>query len=342
MLTSLGYLLASRDWYPDISLDGRTTGAVRFIDLDAPVPDAMEPIQSRVALCIGVTSNPSDARVYDAAQQLDLSITSAPVTDHAFKQVPDVSAAIELIADRISMRPRSAMMLGTTLRQTTQLQVSEGIAAEAAAYSTLLAGPEFAAWLLERGARRPSPASEADRVGVSIDNSILEIRMTRRLRLNAIDGPMRAALVEAFDLAIADPSLDVRLTGEGPCFSNGGDLREFGTALEPATAWAVRMTQHPGARLAQIADRVHVIMHGPCVGAGVEMPAFAHHITADPATTFRLPELEMGLIPGAGGCVSIPRRIGRWRTLWLLLSGHAASASEALDMGLIDDISPVH
>lgn len=82
-------------------------------------------------------------------------------------------------------------------------------------------------------------------------------------------------------------------------------------------------------------------MHGTCVGAGVELPSFAHRIVADPATMFRLPELAMGLIPGAGGTVGLPRRIGRWRTLHLVLSGMAVDARTALAWGLVDELAAV-
>jgi enoyl-CoA hydratase/carnithine racemase len=54
---------------------------------------------------------------------------------------------------------------------------------------------------------------------------------------------------------------------------------------------------------------------------------------------FQLPELRFGLIPGAGGCVSIPRRIGRHRTAYLVLSGHRIGAAKALDWGLIDALT---
>ncbi len=80
-------------------------------------------------------------------------------------------------------------------------------------------------------------------------------------------------------------------------------------------------------------------MHGTCVGAGVELPAFAGTVVAGPNTTFRLPENAMGLIPGAGGTVSIPRRIGRWRTLHLALSGMALNAATALAWGLADRVA---
>ena len=82
-------------------------------------------------------------------------------------------------------------------------------------------------------------------------------------------------------------------------------------------------------------------VHGGCVGAGVELPAFAGRVVADPAATFWLPELGMGLVPGAGGTVSIPRRIGRQRAALLAVTGRRIDAATALAWGLVDDIAPV-
>ena len=68
----------------------------------------------------------------------------------------------------------------------------------------------------------------------------------------------------------------------------------------------------------------------------VSETTFARHITATPDTFFQLPEIAMGLIPGAGGCVSIPRRIGRQRTNWLAMTGEQLDAEQALAWGLVD------
>ncbi|CAB4634238.1 unannotated protein [freshwater metagenome] len=341
VLTPLTAVLAARDWYPDISEQGAVTNAIRFIDLDTSIPADLSSLHGRVSLFIGVTSNPTPA-IRTVAQSMDLTLTTQAIDDPAFVTVVDLHEAMEHLAVAATLRTRAAMVLGATLRQTSQLEISDAIAAEAAAYSTLLAGPEFADWLSTRTAKKVAPSLEIERVLTSITGNTLNVRLNRKLRLNAIDGPMRAALVEAFAIALADPTLEVLLTGEGPCFSNGGDLREFGTTPDVSTAWAVRLTQHPGWQLAQLADRTTVHMHGNCIGAGVEIPAFASRVIADPETTFLLPELAMGLIPGAGGCVSIPRRIGRWRTLWLVLTGTRLSSHEALSWGLIDDIVPIN
>ncbi|WP_262401328.1 enoyl-CoA hydratase/isomerase family protein [Actinomadura sp. CNU-125] len=75
------------------------------------------------------------------------------------------------------------------------------------------------------------------------------------------------------------------------------------------------------------------------MGAGVELPAFAGRVVARPDAVFRLPEIAMGLIPGAGGTVSLPRRIGRHRTLYMALTGEAIGADTALAWGLVDEIA---
>jgi enoyl-CoA hydratase/carnithine racemase len=78
------------------------------------------------------------------------------------------------------------------------------------------------------------------------------------------------------------------------------------------------------------------VLHGACAGSGIELPAFAGSVAARPGTRIWLPELAMGLIPGAGGTVSLPRRIGRGRTAWMALSGRPVDVPTALEWGLVD------
>ena len=64
-------------------------------------------------------------------------------------------------------------------------------------------------------------------------------------------------------------------------------------------------------------------------------------MVADPDTTMSLPEVRLGLIPGAGGTASLPRRIGRQRTAWLALTGRSIDAATALEWGLVDALADV-
>jgi enoyl-CoA hydratase/carnithine racemase len=74
------------------------------------------------------------------------------------------------------------------------------------------------------------------------------------------------------------------------------------------------------------------------MGAGIEVPALAHHVVAAAGTVISLPELGLGLVPGAGGTASIPHRIGRQRTAALALSGVPIDAATALSWGLVDEV----
>jgi enoyl-CoA hydratase/carnithine racemase len=79
-------------------------------------------------------------------------------------------------------------------------------------------------------------------------------------------------------------------------------------------------------------------VHGQVLGSGLEMAAFCGWVQAHPDAVLGLPELSLGLIPGAGGTVSITRRIGRWRTAYLVLSGKRIDAATALRWGLVDEV----
>jgi enoyl-CoA hydratase/carnithine racemase len=79
-------------------------------------------------------------------------------------------------------------------------------------------------------------------------------------------------------------------------------------------------------------------VHGACVGSGVELAAFADRVVATADTEIALPEIGLGLVPGAGGTVSLTRRIGRLRTAWLAFSGCSIDATTARSWGLVDEL----
>jgi enoyl-CoA hydratase len=244
------------------------------------------------------------------------------------------------LVDNIERSPLAAMTLVQVLRVTERLDIDHALVVESLAYSTLQTGPEFRRWLEQR---RPSAGARARDEGPAVVvercGDRCEIRLNRPGRRNAFSVEMRDALCEALEFVVADPSvLEVGLSGNGRCFSSGGDLDEFGTKPDPATAHAVRSLRLPARLLAQRASRITARVHGTCIGAGAELPAFAHRVHATRDASFALPELAFGLIPGAGGCVSLPRRIGRHRTAGMALSGARIDAQQALAWGLVDAI----
>ena len=132
------------------------------------------------------------------------------------------------------------------------------------------------------------------------------------------------------------------LTGNGPSFCSGGDLAEFGSFADPASAHVARVRHSPALVLDELATRLgrccRARVHGQVLGSGLEMAAFCGWVEAHQDSVLGLPELALGLIPGAGGTVSVTRRIGRWRTAYLVLSGRPIDAATALDWGLVDAI----
>lgn len=247
----------------------------------------------------------------------------------------------ELLVANIGRSPIAAAVLVQLLRATENLPIPEALIAESLAYSTLQAGPEFQHWLKENRAAEPArPADTGPAVVMERDDGLLSLELNRSSNRNALSVEMRDALNEALQLVLADSSIRrVRVSGRGKCFSVGGDLSEFGSLPDPATAHVIRNLTMPGRFLAQCAARVEFHVHGACIGSGVELPAFARRVTAAPDSFFHMPELRLGLIPGGGGCVSIPRRIGRQRTAWLVLSGKRINAKQALAWGLVDAVT---
>jgi hypothetical protein len=247
----------------------------------------------------------------------------------------------ELLADlsaSVVSAPRAAVTLVRLLRLTSVLPVQEGLVAESLAYSTLLAGPEFAAWRQGR-ASRPLALAARPPVLMERDGGDLLLTLDRADRHNAFSRLMRDALVEGLELAVADSTVTrVELRGNGASFCSGGDLDEFGTTPDVATAHVIRVERSAGALLSRCRDRVVARVHGACIGAGVELASFAGRVEAHPQAFFQLPELSLGLVPGAGGTVSVTRRVGRWRTAFLALTGCRLDAATALDWGLVDAV----
>jgi Enoyl-CoA hydratase/isomerase len=252
----------------------------------------------------------------------------------------DLEAAVGRLRDAVLRSPRAAIACGQLVRQTAVLGTSEGLAAEATAYSLLLGGPEFARWLGERGPARPQRIAPAEPVLVTRDAGRLSIVLNVPERRNAFSVQVREALLDAVLLAEADSTIEsVELSGAGPAFCSGGDLDEFGAATDLVAACLVRLSRAPWRVIERIAPKVTVFAHGACVGAGTEIAAYAGRVVAAPDAFFALPEVRMGLVPGAGGSVSVVRRIGRWRAAWLMLSGERLPTPTALRWGLVDEIT---
>ncbi|MCV7195641.1 enoyl-CoA hydratase/isomerase family protein [Mycobacterium angelicum] len=275
-------------------------------------------------------------------QAATFTLTEVPCADRRVVTVESVPAAVAELTRRCERWPQASAVCDDVLRSVDPRgAVLAAVVTESLAYSTLQAGPEFAHWLLGRGpARMPEIA---DPVQAQREGDTLLIRFNRPQRHNAFSTDARAALLEALAVAQLDSSVTgIVLSGNGPSFCSGGDLAEFGTFADPVSAHLARTRHSPALLLDALAARLgracRAEVHGQVLGSGLELAAFCGWVVAAPDSVFGLPELSLGLLPGAGGTLSVTRRIGRWRTAYLVLSGQTIDAATALDWGLVDAV----
>lgn len=232
--------------------------------------------------------------------------------------------------------PLAAAVVAQLLRLLPDLSLEQGLTAESLAYATLQGSDAHRAWVAAKPSQEARPAGRVRLARVEND---LIVTLDRPEAGNAIDRFMRDGLHEALALANLDETIArIVLRAEGKTFSLGADLAEFGTTRDPAVAHMIRYRTLPARQAVGCADRMEAHIDGACIGAGLELAAFARTIRATSRSWFQLPELAMGILPGAGGCISLTRRIGRQRTLLMILSGRRISARTALEWGLIDTL----
>lgn len=274
------------------------------------------------------------------AADCDLCLSVAPDAPRPWVTVPDPDAAKARVLRAVAVQPVAAAILLRVLRLTEAMPVPTALEVESLAYSALLGGQGFRNWLAARG-RLPLPMVPRDSLRITREGDEVMLSLDDPGNRNAMTAAMRDALVAALDACLADPTEPTVTLGGGPrVFCAGGALAEFGQAGDLAAAHLLRHAQSVAGRVLALGPRGRVLVAGAAIGAGAEIAAFAHRVQAGPRAWFRLPELAMGLIPGAGGCVGIPRRIGRHRAAWLMLTGQRIGAAQALDWGLVDAVAP--
>ncbi len=301
------------------------------------------------AVTCGVVENPADLKSKHVAA-LDVVLTDSPVSASESSAIVNVDelgldSQIKMLKESVGKNPVASLALVQLLRLGQSLSIRDRLVAESLTYSTLQSGDEFQSWLKSRQeTKKGKPSGEPnDEPAVIVSrkqqSDLLRLTLNRPEKHNAYSAEMRDELAAALRVALADDSIKkVRLDANGSSFCAGGDLNEFGTTPNPATAHQIRSVRNTGWLLHQLRDRTTANVQGACIGAGIELPAFTSKITAKEDAFFQLPEISLGLIPGAGGTASIPVRIGRQKTAWLALTGNKISAEKAAKIQLIDEI----
>lgn len=153
--------------------------------------------------------------------------------------------------------------------------------------------------------------------------------------VNALGLALRTALDDALTACEADPALRALvIRADGPVFSAGADIREFADA--PQAPLLTDLCR----RIETFAIPIIAVLQGAALGGGAELALAAHYRLAGPAARIGLPEVRLGLIPGAGGTQRLPRLIGAEAALLLMTEGHSLDATAAESIGLVDGILP--
>lgn len=175
----------------------------------------------------------------------------------------------------------------------------------------------------------------------SKDETVAHISLNRPQVLNAYNVQMRDDLAEALAAVHDDPEVQALLiTGQGRAFCAGADLTEFCTAPSQVVARRVRWQRDVWGQLIGLDKPVVAAIHGYCIGSGLEIALLSDLRMAATGTVFAMPEVQLGMVPAAGGTQTLPRNAGPAAALDLLLTGRRFDTEEALRLGLVTRVVP--
>ena len=178
-----------------------------------------------------------------------------------------------------------------------------------------------------------SSAAEANPVSTELRGKILLVTVDKP-PVNALGVAVRRGLMAAIEAADANPAVGaVLIVGAGRNFIAGADIREFG--LPPQAPLLTEVCS----RIEASRKPVIAAIHGAALGGGLEVALGAHYRIAVASAKLGLPEVALGLLPGAGGTQRAPRLVGAAAALDIILSGRHVGAAEALKLGLIDRVA---
>jgi len=166
------------------------------------------------------------------------------------------------------------------------------------------------------------------------------VRINRPKVRNALNSTVLNELAEALEALDADPEIGaVVLTGDDVAFAAGADIKEM------AEASAVHMLMHSHIpqfdRLRGIHKPMIAAVSGWCLGGGNELAMACDMIIASETARFGQPEINIGVIPGAGGTQRLTRAVGKATAMEMVLNGRFLSAEEAKQYGLVNRVVPV-
>ena len=153
--------------------------------------------------------------------------------------------------------------------------------------------------------------------------------------VNALGAAVRDGLADGFKAAIAnDTAKAIVLICDGKTFIAGADISEFGKPPKGASLFDVQKVMEDSPK------PVVAAIHGTALGGGLEVALCAHYRVAVPSAKCGLPEVNLGLLPGAGGTQRLPRIVGPEAALDMVTTGKHLPAKQCLEVGLVDELAP--
>lgn len=165
-------------------------------------------------------------------------------------------------------------------------------------------------------------------------------QLNRPKVLNALNSETMIELVKAFEEFDKDQSVNVIILTGGPnVFAAGADLKEMAQATPVDLVLGRRFELWD--RIRKVSKPIIAAVSGYCLGGGNELVMSCDIIIASETATFGQPEVNVGIMPGAGGTQRLTRAVGKYRSMEMILTGRSISAEEAFRIGLVNKIVPV-
>lgn len=178
-------------------------------------------------------------------------------------------------------------------------------------------------------------------IKVEKQGPVTHLILNRPQVMNAFDDLLIHEVLAALDAVEADAACRLLIVrGEGKVFQAGADIARL-RRMSPFELldWnegIVRIAAH----LERLPQPSIAVIHGAALGGGLELAMACTLRVVEEGSKLGLPEVKLGLIPGAGGTQRLPRLIGKTRAAWLILSGETFGPEQALEMGLINQVAP--
>jgi len=173
-----------------------------------------------------------------------------------------------------------------------------------------------------------------------IHERVALLRLNRPEAMNALNTPLMVELMDTLEKLDADPAIGAFvLTGDGRAFAAGADIKEM--AESSSIELLLKGHISPFDRIKKISKPVIAAVSGWCLGGGNELALSCDLIVASETARFGQPEINLGVIPGAGGTQRLTRTLGKALAMEMVLNNRTLTAEEALRFGLVNRVVPV-